>query len=77
MLSKVKTNQISIPFLKQEAESATVQQHSDDPEQLKIIILCHDKVMVNISIKNNAFLLLIQKNLFRNNSLQKNATWHL
>lgn len=74
MLSKVKTNQISIPFLKQEAESATVQQQSDDPEQLKIIILCHDKVTVNISIKNNAFLLLIQKNLFRNNSLQKNAT---
>lgn len=28
MLSKVKTNQIPIPLLKQEAESATVQQQS-------------------------------------------------
>lgn len=56
-----------VALLKQEAVLATVQQHS--PEQLIIIISCHDRVRINISIKNTFFYCL-HKGPDTNSSLQ-------
>ena len=45
-----------VALLKQAAVLATVQQHS--PKQLITTVSCHDRVMINISIKNAFFYCL-------------------
>lgn len=57
-----------VALLKQEAVLATVQQRS--PQQLIIIISCHDRVKINNSIKN-AFLYCLHKDLTQEQQLAK------